>query len=360
MIARLAATIMLVAIALQPAPAAGVTAATPFGPPTIRLEASETPLATRQALIELPRGETLLALPLGELGVAAGDVTLEVMPDDCVRVASVRTGPDGARWLLEATREVEAALTMTYPAKGLSWALAYTATLGSRGSLDLAASLRVTNGLNHDLQDARLVGEFARATLSLQAGQAVTLDQPWLNAHVPAADLSRQIVYDRARLGEAPVEMLTIAADAPVRATALPAGTVRIYASPEAGGEFIAQASLPYTPPREAVELALGPASGVTVTRTLEETKEVDKRLDARNRVVLFDLLETWVLEVRNLRPGPVEMLIREHHEGVWKLEQCNVASERVDAETLQFELSVEPGQRREITFRIRHQNRQP
>ncbi len=360
MIARLVAVVTLVALALQPALAGGVTASTSFGPPTIRLEASDTLLAVRTAMVQLPRGATPLALPLADLGVAATDVTLDVMPADCARVVAVNTGTDGTRWLLEATRDCQVALAITYPVKGLAWALAYTATLGTDGSLGLSAALRVTNGVGRDLQDARLIGEFARATLSLENGQSVTLDQPWLDAAIAPEDVARSFVYDRVGSGDAPLELLTISADAPARATALPAGTVRIYAAPEAGGEFITQSSIAYAPPREPIELTLGPASGIAVTRTLDLAKEVDKRLDARNRVVLFDLLETWVLEVRNLRTEPIELRVRERHEGIWKLEESSVDLDRTDAETLEFTLPVAPDERREVSFVLRHQNRQP
>lgn len=360
MIARIAVVIVLVVVALQPVMAVGVTAATQFGPPTIRLESSDTLLATRQALVELPQGESLIALPLADLGIAAGDVVLEVRPADSVRLVAVRTGPEGARWVLNAARDLEAQMSLTYPVKGLTWAIEYAATLGTDGSVDLDASLRLTNGLGRDLEDARFVGEFGRATLSLEAGQSITVDQEWLSARFSPTFVDRALVFDKARHGDAPVELLTVAGAAPPRTTALPPGSVRIYAAPESGGEFITQTSIPYVPPREPIELALGPASGVLVTRTLEETKEIDKRLDARNKVVLFDLQESWLLEVRNLRDEPVELLIREQHEGVWNLEECSDECERPGAETLTFDITVPAGERREITFRLRHQNRQP
>jgi hypothetical protein len=214
--------------------------------------------------------------------------------------------------------------------------------------------------MERDLEDARLVGEFARAELSLEAGQSLTIDQPWLDAEFARHDVSRTIVYDRKRHGDSPIELLTVSGDAPARATALPPGSVRIYAGAQPGGEFIGQTSIGYTAAGEPLELTRGPAAGVSVTRTLDEATEVDTRKDARNKVVLFDLLETWVLEVRNLRPEPVDLLIREHHEGVWTLEQSTETAERVDAETLELAVTVEPDDTREITYRLRHRNRQP
>jgi len=360
MIARMTAVIAVASIALQPAFALGVTSAAQFGPPTVRLEASDTLYATRRALVQIPRGQTELALPLADLGIAAGDVVIGVQPDDAVRFVGVHTGPEGSRWILEAARDVEATVALTYPVKGLTWAIEYAATLSPTGAVDLDASLRLTNGADRDLEDARVVGEFARATLSLDAGQSITIEQPWLSAQISADDVTRSLVYDKARYGDSAAEVLTISGEAPQRTTALAPGTMRIYAAPESGGEFIRQASLPYVPPREPVEFSLGPASGVTVTAKLDDSTEVDKRLDARNKVALFDLQEDWLLTVRNLREEQVEVAIYQHHEGAWTLEACSEAVERPDAETLSFVVPVAPGEEREVTYRIRHENRQP
>ncbi|MGI5819316.1 MAG: hypothetical protein ACOX9R_14600 [Armatimonadota bacterium] len=361
MIARLVAVIACVVVALQPALAAGLTVSTQFGPATIRLDGTKTLHATRRALVQLQQGETtILALPLDDLGIAADDAVIQLEPADAVRLVAVRTGPEGPRWVLQAAREMEATLSLTYPIQDLSWALEYAAVLGARGSLELEATLRLTSALDRDLPDARFVGEFARASLSLEAGQSITVEQPWLNATVAADDLTRRFVFDKARHGDAAVELLTVSGAAPVRATALPPGTVRLYTAPEAGREFIMQTSLAYLPPREPLELALGPASGILVKRSLEVSKEVDRRLDALNKVTLFDLQESWLLEIRNLREEPVDLLIRERHEGAWTLEQSSEECERVDAETLIFNATVAPGERRQITFRLRHHNRQP
>ncbi|MFP4250333.1 MAG: hypothetical protein ACLFU7_11785 [Armatimonadota bacterium] len=360
MIARLTAVATLLALALQPAVALSVTSATHFGPPTIRLEAADTLHASRHALVQLPAGHTALTLPLAELGVSADDAILSVQPDDSVRLVAVHSDDDGARWMIESSRDVEATLALTYPVEDLSWAIEYAATLTTDGSLDLDASLRLTNDSARDLEDARLVGDFARATLSLDAGQSVTVAQPWLSATISADDLDRSLVYDKDRHGDSVVELLTISGDAPARATALASGSVRIYADPADGGEFIRQTSIPYTAPGEAIELALGPASGVIVTRTLDKSEEVNKRLDARDKIAVFDLRENWLLEVRNLRDVPIDLTVREYHDGAWRLEQCSDDCERVDAETLKFNLTVEPGERREVTFCIRHEHRQP
>lgn len=373
MFARVAACLFAVAL-LAPAGAVQLTTALELGPPTVRLEASEVLYATRSATIELPQGETFLQLPLDELGLAPGDLLFEVTPADAVALIGARSmeEPIPTSWLLRAERPVVATISLTYPMEGLKWAVAYAATLAPDGCAEISASLRVTNELGHELTDALLLGDHVSATLSLDDGQSITVDQPWLSGQIRAESMRRHVIYDRARHGDAAVELLEIAplAERPglmlMHETpsqlcgALPAGRVRIYAATEAGPEFIRETALPYTPAGMPLELNLGPASGVVVTRTLESSREVDKRLDVRDRVALFDLLENWLIEVRNLRETPLSLQIHQHHAGYWRLEEANHSFERPDAETLVFEVEVEPGRRAEIAYRLRHLNRQP
>lgn len=354
-----AALITLLAIALQPAFAAGLNSSISFGPPTIRLEAADSQLATRTANVNLQQGQTRLALPLAELGVTPADVTLELSPPETAWVSSVYTDAEGSHWLITTTVEGPTRISVTYPVKGLTWTVGYVATLGADGSLDLKATLRLSNATGGSLDDARLIGEFTRAEVTLQNGQSATVEQPWLNAKIRPEAIDRDLLYDPA-IADTPVEMLTISGDIPQRATALPAGEVRVYASPEAGSDFLTQSSLAYTPPTEPVRLNLGPAAGITVTRALAETKEADRRLDARDRVVLYDQLDTWKIEARNLRNEPLDLLVRSRHEGTWLLEDSSTDIRRLDAETIEFVMPLAPDQTGLVTYRCRHLNRQP
>jgi len=192
---------------------------------------------------------------------------------------------------------------------------------------------------------------------------------------LPASALDRSFVFDAPRHGDAPAELLAFRPSErevpsingiPIIGKlfgghlSLPPGSLRLNAAAEAGGGLITTASIPYVAPDEAAEVSLGPAAGITVTRTRAEAKEVNKRLDVANKVALYDLQERWELEARNLRAEPVELLVREHHEGLWVLEDADIQPEREDAETLLFRLTLAPGERRTLTYRIRHQNRQP
>jgi hypothetical protein len=371
-------TAALVCCLLTPAAIAELATVTELGPPQVRLEAAEALRMTRACTLPLRAGENRIALPLGALGLTPADAWIEVEPADVTRVIDMQTDPQApnvATWRVQATSDVVARVNVTYPVKGLAWAIDYVATLSAAGGMELAGNLRVTNGSGRDLRDARLVGDGFTAELSVANGETVTRVLPELTVSLPAAALERSFIFDAAVHGDAPVELLAFRPSECLRPIfggvptggrlfaprqGLPAGALRLYAAAEAGGGLITTASIPYVAPDEAVELPLGPATGIIVTRTRAEAKEVNQRLDAANKVALYDLQERWELEARNLRAEPVELLVREHHEGVWVLEQADVRPEREDAETLVFRLTLAPGERTAVSYRIRHVGRQP
>ncbi len=380
MIARNVATaIVVLALIAASAPAQQITTTVELGPPLVRLESAETLHVTRSAPVRLPEGESLLALPVGELGIAAADAWLELTPAEAARIVDMHSGPDTpgqAVWRLQADRETEATAWLTYPMKGLTWAVEYEAVVHEDGTLALDGALRVTNTTGRDLQDATLRGNGVETTISLANGRTVTLDQPNISGTASPDQITRSVVFDSVTWGDAPIDLLSVPTSALVHAALepgardtppsaepvemLPAGTVRVYAAPEAGGELLFETSIPCVPRGQTLELNLGPAPGVSVSRRRASAKEVDRRYDANDKLALYDLVETWELTLHNLRETPVEMTVREHHAGAWELEESTLPDLSEAAEVLEFHLSLEPGQKRTLSFRIRHNNRQP
>lgn len=370
---------MLVVAPVGPALSAELATGAELGPLTVFLERAEVLPAQRMCRMTLPAGETTLTMPLGALGVDPAQARLEVVePESGVRVATMEIAaeaPQTARWRLIAEEASPVKLRLTYPLKGLSWGIEYAVTLAEGGWSRMDAQLRLSNGLTRALQEAAFVlptGEHLVA--SLEAGESISLEVMELLAAVEAVEHS--FIYDKEKIGDAAVEMLTIGHEElrrPFEHTGtgmgyaldrfqgpLPAGKVRLFASAEAGGELIAQTSIPYIPPGEPIELKVGPASGIAVSRTRTEAKEVNKRLDVHNKTVLFDLDEIYELEVRNLRRSPVELIVREHPQDTWQLLSANMLRVKVDAHTFEFRVQLEPGEERQFTYLVRRLNLKP
>ncbi len=357
---------------------AGLATGIDLGPPTIMLEPAEVLQVTRSCTVSLPAGESIFALPASDLGVDPAGAQLVVAPADVVRVAAMEIPAGGAtvQWRLEAARPVEATVDVTCGLKGLAWSIHYEATLNADGDMDLRQLLTITNGLGRSFDEVTLTGPVS-AVMPLREGERVT--RSIMDRHIGPEFVKRSIIYDKARHGDVPVEMLTIVPPHPVRRgplldpsipiigrlfssslPALQAGSVSIRSDMQSGGELIGSASIPYTPTGEPIEIKLGPAAGILVTRALELTKDVNVRKDAHGKTAVLDKNEEWVIEVRNLRRSPVELAIIEHPEGTWQVQRANLDSDKPDATTLAFDVSLEAEGVFELIYTLRRQNLQP
>ena len=330
-----------------------------LGPPTFALERAEVLQVTRSCAVSLPAGETVLVLPFGELGVDPATAILEVSPAATVRVATmeIAAGAQAVRWHLEATRPTDAEVRVTCGMKGLTWSVDYEVMLRPDGGLDLSQSLTVANGLGRSFDDATLIGPVS-AAMPLREGERVT--RQIMSLPIASEFVERSVVYDKSRHGDAPAELLTILPPDPGSGAALEPGSARILSATDAGADFIGTASIPYVPAGEPLELKLGAADGVLVTRTRETATEVNVRKDAHNKTAAYDMDEEWCFEVRNLRATPLALTIVEHPEGTWQVQRASLPHEQRDATTLEFVMLLEPGERAELTYLLRLRNLQP
>lgn len=336
-----------------------LSAGVALGPPTFALERAEVLQVTRECAVSLPAGETVLALPFSELGVDPATAILEVSPAATVRVATmeIAAGAQEVRWRLEATRPTDAGVRVTCGMKGLTWSVDYELMLKPDGGLDLSQSLTVANGLGRSFDNAILIGPVS-AGMSLRDGERVT--RQIMSLPIAPQFVERSVVYDKSRYGDAPAELLTILPPDSENAVSLEPGSARILSATEAGADFITTASIPYIPAGEPLELKLGVADGVMVTRTREKATEVNVRKDAHNKTTAYDMDEEWRFEVRNLRASPLALMIVEHPEGTWQVQRASLAHEKLDATTLAFVMLLDPGERAELTYLLRLRNLQP
>lgn len=377
---RLLALVAVIAIACAlPVPAGCVELSTgiTLGPPTFELERAEVLQVTRSCAVSLPAGETVLALPFSELGVDPATAVLEVIPAATVRVAAmeIAAGAQAVRWHLDAAGPTDAEVRITCGMKGLTWSVDYELMLKPDGGLNLSQSLTVANGLGRSFDNAILIGPVS-AAMPLRDGERVT--RQTVSLPIAPQFVERSVVYDKSRHGDAPAELLTILPPEPVRDSGLghgipiigrlfraqraplEPGSARILSATDTGADFIGTTSIPYVPAGEPLELKLGTADGVMVTRTREKATEVNVRKDAHNKTAAYDVDEEWRFEVRNLRASPLVLTIVEHPEGTWQVQRASLAHEKRDATTLAFTMLLDPGERAELTYLLRLRNLQP
>lgn len=129
------------------------------------------------------------------------------------------------------------------------------------------------------------------------------------------------------------------------KAKAMPAGTMRVYIRDQAGEpKFAGEDNIVHTPAGSELSVKIGEAFDVTVQPTLVSSEKISRW---RTRYAMSYLL-------RNAKPEPVTVEVR--HGGLWrdgKVENENLTSRRIDANTLGWSVSVPANGESTLTFTV-------
>ena len=130
----------------------------------------------------------------------------------------------------------------------------------------------------------------------------------------------------------------------------LPAGRIRVSQQDKADGslEFIGEDKIDHTPKDEDVRVRLGTAFDV-----VGERRQTDFALNTKGRV----MEEAFEIKIRNHKKQAVEVIVREnlYRWSQWSLIQQSVASEKKDAQTVEFPVRIAADGEAVVTYRVRY-----
>jgi hypothetical protein len=128
----------------------------------------------------------------------------------------------------------------------------------------------------------------------------------------------------------------------------LPAGKMRVYKMDDADGtlEFIGEDLIDHTPRNETVKIHLGEAFDVVGERT---------RTDFTIDNAAHRMTESFKIEVRNQKAASqkVRIVERLYRWTNWSIDQKNTNYEKLEANTIEFNLDVPPEGSKVITYRV-------
>jgi len=316
--------------------------------------------ACQDLAVQLERGENRLLLDVAALETDPATVRARVLePAGKVRVTALTTGPQPGQVVASvcADEAGPARLRLAYEIKFLQADTLYNLLLDpARQQMKLQADVAVRNNGKHDLMQAKVtLPQGQQTALSLRAGETVQ-QQLFVLPDVP---YEITYLYDISRFKEAVRTLLTVPAEARAQAP-LPAGKARLYAPGAGGRAFVAEATVPYVPAGEKLELDLGAAPELAVLRTRLRSDQVNVRTDVYRKLALFDLEEEFELELSNQRPGPVTLVVREHVAGDWQLLKSSQPAQQTDSGTLEFTVRLPAGAKEKLTYTIKRLNVEP
>ena len=320
------------------------------------------------------------------------DGMMTAVPEDNVMALKVGERPQGLltrptlSWQLRTDRAGRNDMVLSYLTGGMSWRADYVVVLTGPDTLALSGWVTVTNasGIAYPDADLKLMaGEVHRVEeISYRLGDLVengngmaayyhfavpefvekayseyhlyTLQGKTTLKHKQTKQIkllsadgvayARKYVLDsNDRHRQARVEVEFKNAKENKLGMPLPKGLVRVQQA-DADGELqqVAQDSIDHTPKDETVKLGAGYAFDVVGERRQTDLRRLGRVTSTSYEIVLH-----------NHKAEPVEVIVREHPSGDWRVTQENVPSTKIDASTLEFRVKLEPNSQGVVQYTV-------
>ena len=138
----------------------------------------------------------------------------------------------------------------------------------------------------------------------------------------------------------------------------LPRGKVRVFQHDGHGSTiFLGEDKISYVPVGEKAEVRIGASRDIVVTQKKMKEKMINVRRNEDNEVVLYDTNEKIRAEIENFKESPALLKMVQHIEGQWEMKSCNLPYTLKDAFTLEFEIQLAPGEKKELTMNYYRRN---
>jgi hypothetical protein len=279
-------------------------------------------------------------------------------------------------WDLDARRAGPNSVELSYITQGMHWEANYVMTLGDGNTADLQAWVTLNNqsGATYDNAKLKLLAgdvnivapksdfstmDGARAILG--AGRAVRNKETKQISLLEAKDVPfvKKLVidsmqgFDNYYPSEGEVGTGDIKPQVRLEFTndeksnlgiPLPKGKFRIYQRDKEGSvQLLGEDQIDHTPRNEHVSLVVGRSFDIVATRKRTDYKKISDR----------EFRETFAIEIRNRKETPDTVFVLERHWGDWHIVDKSQDFTKLDAQTIQFGVPLQPNQVRTVTYTV-------
>lgn len=296
-------------------------------------------------------------------------------------------------WRVQSEHEGEVQGLLSYLAGGLGWSAYYTAVLNeSENKMALSSWVSLANQSGREYRNAKLtlvagelhgvpqpVAEMFSTDISrgvFQAEEPIFVSQPTFEYHeykltrpvtlkdeqtlqlsffeADAIKVSKHYVYEPAESeDQVRVEIRFTNEEANGLGVALPAGVVRLYKETNGALQFIGEDTLGHTSKNDPVTLVSGVAFDLKAEHTLKDHQIVGRDEDG------YDIYrDVYEITLRNQKDSDVVIEVKEKLSGVWKIIAAKPGYEKLDANTVLFEVSVPANGMATVKYTVEWKNR--
>lgn len=113
-------------------------------------------------------------------------------------------------------------------------------------------------------------------------------------------------------------------------------------------------------PVGENMKIRIGDSRDIVVTQQKMKETRVNVRRNNNNNIVLYDTDEEITAEIENFKDDKAVLTMIQFVPGQWEMKECNMDYEKKDAETIEFNIELEPNSKKELKMRYVRKNIRP
>lgn len=336
----------------------------------IRLENRQATLVEEERVLTLQKGINQVDFSWKGVGIDPDSIRLTILSHpDQVKLLNVSYPPSESAlvWEIVSEEAWEEKIRVSYLLKGIDSLIAYKALVNKvEEQIDLRSYLILRNFSGEDFEKTRIFldfGEpFEQNTVHEQTQQMLfftatqvpiekvwTFDaqiQPWdpaqleVNVGIPVSYRLKNIKENR--LGK----------------FALPQGKIRVFQ--EDGYEstiFLGEDTIDYVPTGENTMIKIGDSRDIVITQQKMHAKNINVRRNKENIIVLYDTDEKIYAKIENFKDQAAVLTMIQHIPGQWEMADCDMKYTLKDSSTLEFEIRLAPGEKKELNMRYHRRN---
>jgi hypothetical protein len=336
----------------------------------IRLENQQGTLVEEDRTLTLQKGINQVDFSWKGVGIDPDSIRLTLLSHpDRVKLLSVSYPPSESEliWEIASEEAWEERVRVSYLLKNIDSLITYKALSDqAERQMELNGYLILRNFSGEDFEKASIfinLGKpFEQNTVHEQTQQMLlfsvpkipiekvwTFDaqiQPWDptrledNVGIPVSYRLKNIKENR--LGE----------------FGLPLGKLRVFH--EDGYEssiFLGENTIDYIPTGENAMIRIGDSRDIVINQQKLRAKNINVRRNEDNMVVLYDTDEKINAKIENFKDQPAVLTMIQHIPGQWDMVECNMDYTLKDSSTLEFEILLAPGEKKELNMHYHRRN---
>jgi hypothetical protein len=342
----------------------------------IRLDNPNATLIEEERILTLQKGLNKVDFSWKAVSIDADSIRLAVLdhPEE-VTLLNVSYPPGEAAlvWEIHSSKDFAETVRISYLLRNIDRLVTYKAIADkAETKVNLKSYLVLRNFSGEDFENANVMLNYGKA---FEQGIAHEETKQMLFMEAANVPITKVWTFDAAKLPWDPEKLENRNVGIPVTYRiandkksglgefSLWDGKARLFQNDGHGSTiFLGEDRTGQVPVGEETELYIGDSRDIVVTQRMMLEKRINVKKNSKGRDILYDMEEEIVAKIENFKDSSATLTVIQHIYGEWDMKKndCNMLYKRTDANTLEFEIKLKPGEERELKMHYYRRNIRP